>query len=429
MRAEHERLGDEPAAEAAAARLRALVAPPEEVGGIVAEILAAVRGGGDAAVAHYTRRLDTHGAEPGPLRVSEADLESAAAGLAKDLRAGLELAIENVHTVAGAWGPAIDRTVDLGDHRVRLRRVPLGRAGVYVPGGRAPYPSTVVMGVITARAAGVDDVAVCAPPGAGGDIHPVILAACALTRARDVYRMGGAVGIAALAYGTETVKPVDVIVGPGNVYVQEAKRQVFGQVAIDGFAGPSDVVVIADHQADPGLVALDLLAQAEHGPGTLVIAVSDSNELLRRVAGWLEDGLETGALARLVEVADLEQALALAQALAPEHLELIGPGAESLAPRATRAGCVFVGATAGTAFGDYIAGSNHILPTGGSARFASGLSPGHFQRSYAEVRIDDASRLARSASPLARAEGFELHARSMEARIRNNGPHDPQRRD
>jgi histidinol dehydrogenase len=277
------------------------------------------------------------------------------------------------------------------------------------------------MGVTTARAAGVEAIAVCAPPGAGGDIDPVILAACELTGANDVYRMGGAQGIAALAYGTESVDAVDVIVGPGNLYVQEAKRQVFGQVGVDGFAGPSDLVVIADGDSDPKLLALDLLAQAEHGPGTLVLAISPAEDLLQAIEPLLADAPETGAVAALIGVEELETALALAQAFAPEHLQLVGAGAEALAPRATRAGCVFVGAAAGTAFGDYVAGSNHVLPTNGAARFASGLSPAHFLRSFTEVRIGDPSRLARAGAPVARAEGFELHASSMEARIRDNG--------
>jgi histidinol dehydrogenase len=296
------------------------------------------------------------------------------------------------------------------------------RAGVYVPGGRAPYPSTVVMGVVTARAAGVPAVEVSAPPGSSGEIDAVVLAACRLTGAGAVYRMGGAQAVAALAYGTESVAPVDVIVGPGNLYVQEAKRQVFGQVGIDAFAGPSDLMVIADHEAQPEPIALDLLAQAEHGPGTLVVAVSASPTLLDAIDDLMSAGEETGAVACLVAAAQPDQAMALAEAFAPEHLELIGAGPEQFAHGVTRAGCVFVGAAAGTAFGDYIAGSNHILPTAGAARFASGLTPEHFLRSIAEVRISAPEELARAAAPVARAEGFELHARSMEVRIRENQP-------
>jgi histidinol dehydrogenase len=296
------------------------------------------------------------------------------------------------------------------------------RAAVYVPGGRAPYPSTVVMGVVTARVAGVREIAVCAPPGADGEVNSAVLGACRLAGASVVYRMGGAQAIAALAFGTETVRAVDVIVGPGNLYVQEAKRQVFGRVGIDGFAGPSDLMAIADAAADPEALGLDLLAQAEHGAGSLVVAISNSTELLDALEQRVRAEPETEAVVRFVRVDELEQAFTIAESFAPEHLQLIGPDAEALAPAVRHSGCVFVGSASGTAFGDYIAGSNHVLPTNGAARFASALSPIHFRRRFTEVRIgSDAATLARAAAPIARAEGFELHARSMEARIRENG--------
>ena len=404
-----------------AAELRALVPDSGSVSDAVAEILAGVRAGGDGAVREYTRRFDTGGAEPGPLIVADDELDAALDRLDPAIRQGLERAAENVGRVAEA-GITADRVVTLDGYEIALRGVPVGSAAVYVPGGRAPYPSTVIMGVVTARVAQVDEVAVCAPPGRDGDIHPVILAACRLAGASVVYRMGGAQAIAALAYGTESVAGVEVIVGPGNLYVQEAKHQVLGQVGIDGFAGPSDLVVIADAEADPDLVAIDLLAQGEHGPGTLVVGISDSRELLGAVDERISGAADTGAIRRLVRVEALDQGLALAEAFAPEHLELIGPGAEALAPRVSRVGCLYVGSAGGCAFGDYIAGSNHSLPTGGAARFASALSPAHFRRRFSEVRIGDAAEaLARLAAPVARAEGFELHARSMEARIRQNG--------
>jgi histidinol dehydrogenase len=203
--------------------------------------------------------------------------------------------------------------------------------------------------------------------------------------------------------------------------VQEAKRQVFGHVGIDGFAGPSDLLVLAGASSDPEPLALDLLAQAEHGPATLVVAASESPQLLDALAARLEEGADTGAVACLIEVEDPEHALALAEAFAPEHLQLVGPDYEAFSDRVSRAGCVFVGAAAGTAFGDYIVGSNHILPTNGAARFASALTPGNFVRRMTVVQIGDPTGLARAAAPVARAEGFELHARSMEARIRDNG--------
>jgi len=417
MRSERFELsGDE---QALAVRLRALVPAPESVDSVVADIIAAVRSGGDEALNEYIRALDTQGADPLPLRVGDQELETASAELDPLVRDGLKATIENVGRVA-ELSLDEDRTARFGSHRVAVLSAPVDSAAVYVPGGRAPYPSTVVMGVVAARVAGVREIVVCSPPGGDGDVSQLVLGACGLTGASVVYRMGGAQAIAALAYGTESVAAVDVIVGPGNLYVQEAKRQVSGRVGIDGFAGPSDLVVVADGDVEPELVALDLLAQAEHGPGTLVLAISSSSSLLDALDSILNGGPETGAVSGLVEVSDLEQALGLAQALAPEHLELVGAGSEQLASRATHAGCVFVGANAATAFGDYIAGSNHILPTNGAARFASVLSPANFRRRYTEVAIEDPAALARTGAPLARAEGFELHARSMEARIREN---------
>jgi histidinol dehydrogenase len=408
------------APEELAAELRALIPAPESVQDRVAEIIAQVRTAGDQALIEYTRRFDTEGSEPRPLIVAADELAAAAAGLDGAVQAGLEQAIENLRRV-GEAALREDRAVAFEHHEVILRTAPVDSAAVYVPGGRAPYPSTVAMGVIAARVAGVQDVAVCAPPGPDGEVAPVVLGACGIAGASAVYRMGGAQAVAALAYGTETVTPVDVIVGPGNLYVQEAKRQVSGQVGIDSFAGPTDLVAVAGEDADAGALSLDLLAQAEHGTGSLVVAISDSPALLGRLEAALGAAADTGAVIRLVQATDADSGLALAQALAPEHLQLIGSRPERLAPRATKAGCVFVGAASGTAFGDYIAGSNHILPTNGSARFASALGPEHFLRRYSEVRIADGAGLARAAAPIARSEGFEYHARSMETRIRDNG--------
>jgi histidinol dehydrogenase len=418
-------------AEPAAARLRSLVPAPESVSGAVAEIVETVKRGymGDEGLLAVERRF---GGGDLPVRASEEELRAALDGLDAQVREGLETAVANVRRVAEA-GLAEDTAVVFAEgHSVTLREVPVRRAAVYAPGGRAPYPSSVVMGAVTARAAGVEQLVVAAAQ------HPVILAAAALCGADEVYRMSGAQAIAALAHGTESVRPVDVVVGPGNLYVQEAKRQVSDRVGIDGFAGPSDLVVVASDDADIELVALDLRAQAEHGEGTLVVAIHTDEAWLDAVAAKLSDhslpgedgvtgreasGLAGGAVAACVEVEDLEAALALAEALAPEHLQLVGAAAEALAPRVTRAGCLFVGAESGTAFGDYVAGSNHVLPTGGAARFASALSVRHFRRRMSEVRIGGAAaELARAAAPVARAEGFEVHARSMEARaMRQNG--------
>jgi histidinol dehydrogenase len=387
-----------------AARVRALAPGAASVSESVAAIVADVRARGDAALLEYVRRFD--GVE-GPLRTVAGD----PGALDPAVCAGLEVAIENVRAVAKAGLRSESGVMLPQGHTVTLREVPVRRAAIYVPGGRAPYPSTVVMGVVTARVAGVDEVVVCAP-GA----HPLILAACALCGADAVFSMGGAHAVAALAYGTETVPRADVIAGPGNLYVQEAKRQVSGDVGIDGFAGPSDVLVLAGDGADPALVAIDLAAQAEHGEGTIVCAVSDDPALLDAIE--LDPG---DAAAALIDAPDLEAALAFAEAFAPEHLELVG-AAEALAPRVRSAGCVFVGREGATAFGDYVAGSNHTLPTGGAARFASGLNVGHFRRRMSEVRIGAAAgALAAAGAPIARAEGFERHAASMEVR-ENSAP-------
>jgi histidinol dehydrogenase len=394
-------------AQSAAVRVHSLAPGAESVADEVRTIVEDVREHGDGALRRYVERFDE---ADHYMQVPPDALAAALDALDPAVRAGLEVAIANVRAVAEAdLGTDVEVALPQGQ-TVALRDVPVGRAAVYVPGGRAPYPSTVVMGVVTARAAGVDEVVVCSP-GA----HPVVLAACALCGADAVFAMGGAHAVAALAYGTETVPRADVIVGPGNLYVQEAKRLVSGAVGIEGFAGPSDVVVLATRGADPALVSIDLAAQAEHGSGTVVCAVSPDPDLLDAIR------IEPGeAAAALVDAPDLEAALEFAEAFAPEHLELVGVEAEALAPRVRNAGCVFVGRESATAFGDYVAGSNHTLPTGGAARFASQLGVRHFRRRMSEVRIGPAAAdLARVAAPIARAEGFEVHAASME--VRENG--------
>jgi histidinol dehydrogenase len=435
-----------------AAHLRALIPDGDSVAEPVREIVAAVRDRGDEAVLDYTRRFDTGGPEPGQLRVGAEELDEAIKSLDLELVAGLQVTIANVAQLADA-GVGRDATVQLPQgQRIDVREVPVGSAAVYVPGGRAPYPSTVAMGVVTARAAGVFDVAVCSPPGEDGEIHPAILGACRLCGVERVYRMGGAQAIAALAYGTESVERVDVIVGPGNLYVQEAKAQLSAVVGIDGFAGPSDLLVVLGTELgerDVELAALDMLAQGEHGVGSLVVAVSAGPGVVEALAAALARldgevpaaGATADATFALVQALDSQQAVQIANEFAPEHLQLIGAEVEAQASRVRSAGCLFVGAASATAFGDYVVGSNHILPTGGAARFASTLSPRHFRRRMAEVRVDaaGAGKLASAGVPIARAEGFEWHARSMEARapgapggaapdagvtIRDNGDHD-----
>jgi histidinol dehydrogenase len=416
--------GEDKLAQAAKRMRRLIVLGSEEVEATVATIVSHVRAEGDEAIDEYTREFDTDGADPLPLRVSAEELDAALEQTSLEVVAGLQVAIANVARVADAAIGADQVQVDLAQgHRVTLRELPVSAAAVYAPGGRAAYPSTVVMGVVTARAAGVLDVAVCTPPGPDGQAHPSILAACRLCGVETVYRMGGAQAIAALAFGTETVERVDVVVGPGNLYVQEAKRRLSHVVGIEGFAGPSDLMVVFGQDADVRLVALDLLAQAEHGAGSIVAAVSSSPAALdalaqaieHEVADWPD--LEPDACV-LVQTATPLQAIEFANAFAPEHLELVGAAEEALRSKVRTAGCLFVGRGGATAFGDYVAGSNHVLPTGGAARFASTLSPRHFRRcmSVVEIGAQAAAKLARAGAPVALAEGFPLHARSMLAR-------------
>jgi len=413
----------------AAAHVRSLVAGGASVAREVAEIVEAVRTGGDEALMRFTRELDTRGAEPRPLCVPAQELDEAIRMLPLELVAGLQVAIANVALVAEA-GVGHEQRVELPQgHRVLLREVPVAAAAVYVPGARAAYASTVVMGVVTARSAGVLDVAVCSPPGTDGQIDPAILGTCRLCGVERVYRMGGAHAIAALAHGTATVDPVDVIVGPGNLYVQEAKHQLSATVGIDGFAGPSDLLVALGADADERelrLAALDMLAQGEHGDGSLVAAVSPDPAVCDALAASLQTlVLERPTVGEaqfaIVAVATAREAITFANAFAAEHLQLIGADMEALAPAVRAAGCLFVGVESATAFGDYVAGSNHVLPTGAAARFASSLSPRHFRRRMAEVRIGEAAgKLAAAGAPIARAEGFEVHAESMEARVGEN---------
>jgi histidinol dehydrogenase len=394
-------------------------APREDV----AEILADVRARGDEAVLDYTERFDHAALAPEQLRVDAREVEAAIGVLEPAVLAGLRTAIANVRAVAEAQlRDPVEVELDEGQS-VSVAEVPVGRAGVYVPGGRAAYPSTVVMCAVTARVAGVDEIAVCAPPGPEARAHPVILAACTLCGVTEVYRVGGAQAIAALAYGTESVTPVDVIVGPGNAWVTEAKRQVYGEVGIDGLAGPSELVVVASAGADPELIALDLLAQAEHGEESPLWLLSPDAVLADAVLAAVERLAPdrpsvADAELQAPPVGTLGDALQLAERIAPEHLELVGEEAEALAARVTRAGCVFVGAGAATAFGDYVAGSNHVLPTGGAARFQSALSPATFRRRMARVSLpgEAPARLAPAGAALARAEGFPVHAESMERR-------------
>jgi histidinol dehydrogenase len=407
----------EGAAETAAA-LRdwaAEAAPPVDVEEIYDEVLER----GDEAVLELTARFDAPGAGLESLRVEPADAEAALAVLEPELRTAMETAIANVRQVAEAQVGDV-REVELqAGQKVTLREVPVAAAGIYAPGGRAAYPSSVLMCAIPARVAGVERIALASPPGPDGRVHPLVLAAAALCGVEEIYAMGGAQAIFALAYGTETVAPVDVIAGPGNAWVREAKRAVYGQVGIDSLAGPSELMVIAGHDTEAEWAALDLCAQAEHGPESPLVVAAVEERVLDAIA----EATETAAASRpsaadaplgLVQVPETEAAIDLANAYAPEHLELLETDAALLAYRVTTAGCVFVGRHGATAFGDYLAGSNHVLPTGGAGRYAGPLGPGTFRRRISNVEVDGAAarQLAPHVDALARAEGFPVHGES-----------------
>jgi histidinol dehydrogenase len=403
-----------------ATELRGLGSGLSEVSRDVAEIVADVEARGDTAVLEIEARF---GDAPRALRVPSQDVAGAPDRIDGELLEALRLAESNIRAVAEAQ-LGETRSVSLPQGQtVEIEEVAVGAAGIYAPGGKAAYPSSVLMGCIAAKAAGVERVALATPAGKGGVVSNVVLAAAAIAGADEVYAVGGAQAIAALALGTETIAPVDVVAGPGNRYVQEAKRQLLGRVGIDGIAGPSELMVIAGETADPEWTALDLCAQAEHGDDGLLIAAAVESSFLDR----LEERLEalsaerpsiTDAPLALIDVPDTDAGAALAEALAPEHLELAVDDAELLARSIRTAGCIFIGERGATAFGDYVAGSNHVLPTGGAGRFQGPLSPSKFRRrvSVVEIPAEAARALAPAGATLARAEGFPVHAESMEAR-------------
>jgi len=390
----------------------------------VRAIIDDVRERGDAAVRDWTRRLDAVTVDS--LRVDASAPAAAWEATPPPLRDALTQAHERIL----AFHRRQVDTEPRGDTDLCLRPLPLRSAGCYVPGGRAAYPSTVLMNVVPARVAGVTRVVVASPPGPDGRVHPLILAATALAGADEIYCMGGAQAIAALAYGTETVAPVDTIVGPGNVFVTLAKRAVFGAVGIDGLAGPSEVLVVATSPADPTHVAADLVSQLEHDPLAWAVCVTDSEPFATAVetafAIAAEQAARAGIIARaagrhgmVVLCRDLEEALEVVEDFAPEHLELIGERAEPLCDRVRSAGAIFVGDSSPVAMGDYIAGPNHTLPTGGAARFAGPLSVMSFVRwsSVTRLRAADMERLGPVACALAEAEGLLGHVESIRARL------------
>jgi histidinol dehydrogenase len=401
--------------------------PDPVVTEVVAAIVAEVRRDGDDALRAFTARFD--GAEIDSIRVAGTELKAALGRVPDDLRAALEVAHRRI---AEYQGRDTGETEEVASEGVRVTQLvrPVARAGCYVPGGLARYPSTVLMCATPARVAGVDEVVLCVPPGPDGRVDDATLAAAAIAGVDEVYRVGGAQAVAAMAYGTDTIKPVDVIVGPGNRYVAEAMRQVAGVVGTPAaYAGPSEVLVVAGPETPAALAAIDLAVQAEHGPDGVAWLVTWSEEKLEEIDHALDrivaesprrDALEatlaSGGYACLVE--GVEEAIAVANVVAPEHLELMVDDARRLLPLVRSAGAVFLGFWSPAALGDYVAGPNHVLPTNRSARFASALSTRDFQRHLHAVEADRNAlvQLGAHVVTLAATEGLAAHARSIEAR-------------
>jgi histidinol dehydrogenase len=403
------------------------------VDGVVAAVIAGVRARGDAALCEYTSRFDRMDITPERLRITEAEIDAAMAEVPSALHEALDLAARRIEVFHRAQLPADLRMEDDEGLTLGMRWGALDAVGIYVPGGKAAYPSSVLMNAIPARVAGVGRIAMCVPTPDGA-LNPLVLAAARRAGVSEIYRVGGAQAVAALAWGTASIAPVDRIVGPGNAYVAEAKRQVFGRVGIDSIAGPSEVVVIADATQDAGRVAMDLLAQAEHDEAAQSILITDDSGFAGRVADAVAAAIPTlprAAIAgaswqahgAIILVRDWEEAAALADRLAPEHLQIMTAAPEALFARVRHAGAVFLGSFCPEAVGDYVAGPNHVLPTGRTARFASGLSVFDFLKRTTWVSADAAAlaRIGPAAVALAQAEGLQAHGRSVAMRLENGG--------
>ncbi|HWK42897.1 MAG TPA: histidinol dehydrogenase [Croceibacterium sp.] len=403
----------------------------DDVSRVVADILSAVRQRGDEALAEYTQRFDKHQlTEDGDWRISAGECAAAFAALEPKLRAALELAAERIRAYHVDQLPRNRDFTDDAGVRMGAKWRPVDAAGLYVPGGRAAYPSSLLMNAIPAKVAGVERLAVVTPTPRG-EVNQLVLAAAHLAGVDEIWRIGGAQAVAALAYGTDRIAPVDVVTGPGNAWVAEAKRQLYGVVGIDMVAGPSEILVIADGKNDPDWIAADLLSQAEHDPAAQSILITDDADF----AGQVEDRVDvqcamlpTKEVARkswddhgvLLVVSDLSEAPALANRLAAEHVELAVDDPEALFAQLHHAGSVFLGRHTPEAVGDYVAGPNHVLPTGRRARFASGLSVLDFMKrtSFIEVGPDALGQIGPAAIALAEAEGLAAHARSVELRLK-----------
>lgn len=401
---------------------------------VVTEILATVRKNKDKALFDYAERIDGIKLNRGTLKVTPAERKAGYKKTPKNVRAALELSAARIADYQTRLLPADipSEPAKNGPPGIRtgLRWSPLTRVGLYVPGGTAAYPSTVLMTAVPALVAGVRELAVCTPCGRNGEVNQTLLCACEILGLKEVYKLGGAQAIGAMAYGTETIRPVDKIAGPGNLFVMLAKRAVFGHVDIDGLFGPSEVLVIADSSANPRFIAADLLAQAEHDVLASCMLVTDSSKIADAVQAELARQLESlprkeiaaAALKEwglIVQVPNLQQAVTVANSLAPEHLELMVRNPAPLIPQLTSAGAIFVGGHATEPLGDYIAGPSHTLPTGGTARAFSGLSVYTFMRrtSIIEADADGLYALAPAISALADAEGLEAHKRAVLERL------------
>ena len=405
-----------------------------DVDAAVADIIADVRRRGDAAVLDLTHRFDRLVLTAATMAFSRAEIAAECAKVSAEDRAALELAADRIRAYHTRQLPEDQNWQDSAGATLGWRWSAVSSAGLYVPGGLASYPSSVLMNAIPARVAGVERLVICCPTP-DGVVNPLVLLAATLAGVTEVYRIGGAQAIAALAHGTATIAPVDKITGPGNAYVAAAKRRVFGRVGIDMIAGPSEILVIADRDNDPDWIALDLLSQAEHDESAQSILITDDADFGRAVTRAVDARLQTlqrRAIAgpswanngAIITVRDLEEAARLSNRIAPEHLELCVANPEALAAKTVHAGAIFLGAWTPEAIGDYVGGPNHVLPTARSARFSSGLSVMDFMKrtTIAKMTPGALAAVGPSAERLARSESLEAHALSVQARLdRLNG--------
>jgi len=400
-----------------------------DVDATVAGIIADVRARGDAALHDWTEKLDRFDARARGLRISEAEIDAAVAVVKPDVMGALRLARDRIESHHARQKPGDDRYTDAIGVELGSRWTAIEAVGLYVPGGTASYPSSVLMNAVPAKVAGVDRL-VMTVPTPGGEINPLVLAAARLAGVDEVYRLGGAQAVAALAYGTESIRPVAKVVGPGNAYVAAAKRRVFGIVGIDMIAGPSEVLIIADHDNNPEWLAADLLAQAEHDQAAQSILITDNAALADAVEKAVErqlTELPRGGIAAeswrdygaVILVESIDRAVSLSDRVAPEHLELAVTDPEAMLTRIRNAGAIFVGHHTPEAVGDYVGGSNHVLPTARSARFSSGLGVLDFMKRTSILRVPPAAlqRIGPAAITLAEVEGLGGHARSVSIRL------------